>query len=77
MTTNRVEGFFSLIKRGLYGTFHAVSRKHLHRYLAEFTFRYNTRKMTDGDRVSTAIKKSVGKRLIYREPLSLKRSGID
>jgi len=68
VTTNRVEGFFSLIKRGMYGTFHAVSRKHLHRYLAEFAYRYNTRKMNDGDRVTLAIKSAVGKRLRYKEP---------
>lgn len=45
--TNTVEGFFSLLKRGLYGTFHSVSRKHLHRYVAEFQFRWNTRKLED------------------------------
>ena len=46
VTTNTVEGFFALIKRGMYGTFHSVSKKHLHRYLAEFEFRYNTRGVT-------------------------------
>jgi len=65
VTTNTVEGFFSLIKRGVYGTFHSVSKHHLHRYLAEFEFRYNTRKMDDGERTVAAIKRSEGKRLLY------------
>ena len=68
VTTNSVEGFFSLLKRGLYGTYHAVSDRHLHRYVTEFQYRYNTRKMNDGDRVTKAIRNSVGKRLHYREP---------
>ena len=65
VTTNTVEGFFALIKRGMYGTFHSVSKKHLHRYLAEFEFRYNTREMDDGERTLSAIRKSEGKRLRY------------
>jgi len=66
--TNSAESFFALIKRGMYGTFHAVSRRHLHRYLSEFAFRWNTRKMDDGSRVVAAIQSSEGKRLMYREP---------
>lgn len=66
--TNTVEGFFSLLKRGLIGTFHSVSKKHLHRYVAEFEYRYNTRAMEDGARTSQAIRQAVGKRLLYREP---------
>jgi transposase-like protein len=64
--TNTVEGVFSLLKRGLHGTFHSVSRKHLHRYLAEFQFRYNNRKVDDGERTSRAIRAAAGKRLRYR-----------
>lgn len=69
-TTNTVEGFFSLLKRGLNGTFHHVSRTHLHRYLAEFEFRYNTRFMDDGERTVRAIRAAEGKRLMvgYRQP---------
>lgn len=67
VTTNTVEGFFSLLKRGLYGTYHSVSKKHLHRYVAEFEFRYNTRKLDDGARVQAAILGAEGKRLMYRE----------
>ncbi|MBX3351343.1 MAG: IS1595 family transposase [Phycisphaeraceae bacterium] len=46
--TNTVEGFFGNLKRGIYGTFHAVSRKHLQAYLDEFAFRYSTRALEDG-----------------------------
>ena len=44
--SNTVESAFSLLKRGIYGTFNNVSRKHLHRYVAEFDFRWNARKRT-------------------------------
>lgn len=64
---NTVEGVFSLIRRGVMGTFHSVSRKHLPNYLNEFQFRWNTRKMDDGQRVTRAIKAIDGKRLQYRE----------
>jgi transposase-like protein len=69
VTTNTIEGVFSLLKRGIYGTFHSVSRKHLHRYLAEFDFRYNTRRIDDGARTVLAIRNASGKRLFYKEPL--------
>src|ERR1700686_2407538 len=65
--SNSIEGVFSLIRRGVMGTFHSVSRKHLPNYLNEFQFRWNTRKMDDGQRVAAAIKKVDGKRLQYRE----------
>lgn len=65
--TNTVEGVFSLLKRGIYGTFHSVSKKHLPNYLNEFEFRHNTRKMNDGERVNRAIQRVDGKRLTYRE----------
>ncbi len=65
--SNTIEGVFSLIKRGVMGTFHSVSRKHLQNYLNEFEFRWNTRKLDDGQRVSRAIKQVEGKRLEYRE----------
>jgi len=65
--SNTIEGVFSLIKRGVMGTFHSVSKKHLPNYLNEFEFRWNTRKMNDGQRVSKAIRQVQGKRLEYRE----------
>ena len=65
--SNTIEGVFSLIKRGVYGTFHSVSRKHLPNYLNEFEFRWNTRKLDDGQRVSRVVKMLDGKRLQYRE----------
>jgi len=64
---NTAEGFFSQLKRSLDGTYHHVSEQHLHRYLAEFDYRYSSRKMKDGERTVKAIKKSTGKRLMYRE----------
>jgi transposase-like protein len=70
VTTNTVEGFFSLLKRGLVGTFHSVSRKHLHRYVAEFVFRYNRRGLDDGARTGAAIRSAEGKRLLYREQIA-------
>lgn len=66
--SNTIEGYFALVKRGLYGTYHAVSRKHLPRYLDEFSFRYNYRKADDGARTEAAIRGAVGKRLLYHEP---------
>ena len=64
--TNTVEGFFSILKRGIVGTFHHVSRQHLHRYLSEFDFRYNSRDNSDGERALLAIDGFKGKRLMYR-----------
>ena len=68
MFTNTAESFFALIKRGIYGTFHAVSKRHLDRYVAEFAFRWNTRKDEDGERVAKAVRAAEGKRLMYRAP---------
>ncbi len=68
VTTNRVEGYFSQLKRSIDGTHHRVSREHLHRYLSEFDFRYNTRKVTDGERTTRMIQQSAGKRLTYERP---------
>jgi len=64
--TNTVESFFSILKRGLIGTYHHVSAQHLQRYVTEFDFRYNHRKATDSQRAANAIKGIVGKRLTYR-----------
>jgi transposase-like protein len=67
--SNTVESVFAILKRGVYGTFHHVSEAHLHRYLAEFDFRYNTRSalgVDDTQRTDEAIKGSTGKRLTYR-----------
>lgn len=65
--SNTVEGFFSIVKRGLNGIYHNVSKEHLHRYMSEFEFRYNYRDFEDGDRVLTVIRKAEGKRLRYRK----------
>lgn len=64
--TNTVESSFSLLKRGIVGSFHHISRKHLPLYLAEFDFRWNRRKDKDGERCVDAMKQAEGKRLTYR-----------
>lgn len=63
--TNGLENFWSLFKRTVYGTHHAVEAFHLDRYLDSATFRFNTRKMTDGERFQTALKRADGRRLTY------------
>ena len=68
VTTNTVESSFALLKRGIVGAFHHVSKEHLHRYTAEFDFRWNHRKTTDGERTDQAIRQTVGKRLSYKAP---------
>jgi ISXO2 transposase-like protein len=55
-----VGGYFSLLKRGIVGTYHHVGDDHLDRYVDEFTFRYNARKITDGERAVKAIKGTEG-----------------
>lgn len=68
VSTSTVEGFFSILKRGLHGIYHSVSKEHLHRYLAEYEFRYNNRELEDSERTVAAIKAAEGKRLMYKEP---------
>jgi transposase-like protein len=67
ITTNTVEGFFGILKRGINGTYHHVGQQHLHRYLSEFDFRYNHRKITDGQRSVALIQQVHGKRLMYKQ----------
>ncbi len=64
--TNEAENFFSQLKRSIDGTHHHVSTEHLPRYLAEFDFRFTTRKMSDSERTKLAIQRSEGRRLAYR-----------
>ncbi len=67
--TNTVENYFSILKRGITGTYHHVSEQHLHRYLAEFDFRHNNRQglgVNDVARTDAAIRGVKGKRLTYR-----------
>ena len=68
VTTNTVEGYFSVFKRGMKGTYHHCAKKHLHRYAAEFEFRYNNRSklgVEDHARFLTALDGTRGKRLTY------------
>ena len=69
--TNTIEGYFSILKRGITGTYHHVSAQHLKRYLAEFDFRYNEREslgVSDAQRMEKSLKGIVGKRMTYRRP---------
>jgi transposase-like protein len=66
--SNTAESFFAILKRGVYGTYHSVSKRHLHRYCAEFQHRWNLRETDDGERTVEAIRKAWGKRLLYRQP---------
>ena len=69
--TNTVEGAFSIFKRGMKGVYQHCGEQHLHRYLAEFEFRYNTRSANGFDdraRAGEALKSIAGKRLTYGGP---------
>jgi transposase-like protein len=70
MTTNTVEAYFALLKRGIgiHGSFHHVSKKHLQRYCDEFDFRWNGRKLTDTAPRDAAVRDADGKRLMYKTP---------
>jgi hypothetical protein len=71
ISTNTVEGFYSIFKRGMKGVYQHCDEKHLHRYLAEFDFRYSNRValgVDDQGRADKTIKGMVGKRLTYRNP---------
>jgi ISXO2-like transposase domain len=68
--TNTVEGFFGLLKRGIIGSFHYVGKGHLARYVDEFSFRCNARKVTDGERAALFVAGADGKRLTYAQPKS-------
>lgn len=66
--TNTLEGFFSVLKRGLVGAYQHVAKKHLNRYLAEFDYRQNTRAklgIDDVERARRLIRGTLGKRLTY------------
>jgi len=66
--TNTAESFFSLLKRDIFGSYHCISREHLPKYANEFEFRWNTRKVSDGERLVEFVPMIAGKRLLYRQP---------
>jgi hypothetical protein len=78
ITTNSIEEFFATLKRGINGVYHHVGKQHLHRYLSEFDFRYNSRKEKDADRTLLALDGVNGKRLMLRDskPNSERRNRI-
>ena len=67
-STNTVESYFALLKRGVMGSFHHISKQHLDRYCDEFSFRWNYRSTTDSERTEVAIRQTTGKRLTYKQP---------
>ncbi len=66
--TDTVESYFAFLMRGVYGNFHNISEAHLHRYLSEFDFGYNTRAMSDAERGDELLRGAKGKRLVYQQP---------
>ena len=69
VNTNTAESSFALVKRGIMGIYHNVSREHLHRYLWQFDFLWNHRKLNDGERTELAIRGAEGKRMLYKGPI--------
>lgn len=65
--TNGMENFWSLLKRGINGTYISVEPFHLFRYVDEQAFRFNTRRLTDAERFSIAVSGVVGRRVMYRD----------
>ena len=71
INTNTVEGFYSIFKRGMKGVYQHCGEKHLHRYLAEFDFRYSNRMalgVDDTERAGKIVEGAKGRRLMYRRP---------
>lgn len=64
--TNTIEGFWAIMKRGIYGIYHSVSPHHLHRYCSEFGYRYNTRSQTGVERFEEAVKQVSNTRITYK-----------
>lgn len=67
--TNSIEGFWSLLKRGVYGIYHSASPKHLNKYCDEFSYRYNTRDMSEGNRFALSLT-NANERLTYQDLIS-------
>lgn len=71
--TNSIESFWALLKRGIIGIYHHTSEKHLGRYVNEFTFRFNNRKVTDGSRFDVLLANTNNKRITYKELINNKK----
>ena len=68
--TNTAESSHALVKRGIVGIYHNVSREYLHRYLWQYDFLWNNRQLNDGERTVLGIQSAEGKRLMYKEPVA-------
>lgn len=74
--SNTVESYFALLKRGVYGTYHHLSKKHLHRYCAEFSFRWDFRRISDAERTVHALQRTEGKRLVFHQIISKDETSV-
>ena len=77
VTTNTIESYFSVFKRGMRGVYQHCGEQHLHRYLAEFDFRYSNRSalgIEDAERARKALRGIAGKRLTYGTTLTAGRT---
>ena len=72
--TNNIEGYWSILKRGIIGTFHSVSPQHLQRYCNEFDYRYNTRSITPAERFADGVKNAHNARLTYKVLTATKKA---
>ncbi|HEV2383084.1 MAG TPA: transposase [Terriglobia bacterium] len=68
MVSNKVESSFALVKRGIHGLYHNVSKEYFHRYLWQCAFVWNNHVLNDGERTTEAIRSAEGKALRYRMP---------
>jgi hypothetical protein len=66
VNTNTAESSFALVKWGIIGVYHNVSREYLYRYLCQFDFVWNCRKLNDGEKTVLAVKSAEGKRMMYK-----------
>jgi transposase-like protein len=76
VSTNTAESYFALLKRGVHGTFYHISKKHLSRYCDEFSFRWDNRKVDDGERTEEVVKGMAGKRLMLKDLIGNGRKGL-
>ena len=77
ISTNTAESYFALLKRGVHGTFHHISKKHLPRYCNEFSFRWDNRKTSDGERTEEAVRGMKGKRLLLKDLIGNKKKDLE
>ncbi len=70
VSVNQAESYFAMLRRGIAGSFHHISKRHMGRYLAEFDFRHDTRQVSDGERMQEILRRSEGRILRFHEPIA-------